>query len=114
MRRRPFLLLVSLTCIGTLTAWVLREPAPGPTRANFERLHAEMTLEEIEAIMGRPADRSYYMTMSMTYIWGGKDGLVSIRSGFGMSGELYTNGKILTLAAAPEPFFHKLRRWLGL
>jgi hypothetical protein len=54
-------------------------PTPGPSRANFGRVRAGMSLTEVEAVLG-PAGPSYSSLRSLGvphksyYIWKGRDG----------------------------------------
>jgi len=64
MRKRYFIvaaLLASLGSVGFVAATLLMSNGPGVTKANFDRIEEEMTLQEVEQILGRPG----------TYTWGG-------------------------------------------
>jgi hypothetical protein len=83
-RKRALLwagLLVVLTVVGVIGVWWLTTPTPGVTRANFERLHAGMTRNDVMAIMGKPADHELYGTASVTYQWSIEEGIVQIVEG---------------------------------
>src|SRR5687768_11090065 len=61
MPRRRILLLAAAVCLLLLLAvpfgvrWAMT-PEPGVTLENFRRLHSDMTMEEVEAVLGRPSD----------------------------------------------------------
>ena len=127
MRRRAVVALgvAALLVGGGFVAFRLSAPPPpGVTRANFDRLHNDLTMEEIEAIMGRPADMKIPLALdgevySVDYAWYGDEGDiyicdqkgVTLRGGFTQKGASDPGPR---LAPAPDSYFTKLRRWLRL
>ena len=98
-----------------LLYWQLFCFTPGVSLANFERLHAGMGVDEIELVMGRPAEIRTYETRSMDYLWFGGDGGVIIADGERRTGQFQRGGEVvLELAPAPGPLLARLRRWSGL
>lgn len=127
MTRRRLLLFAAAACLLLAAPFVVRwatTPEPGVTRRNFGRLHAGMTMDEIEAVLGRAADQTEMEPTFTRYTWDSDEGRVWIminknqpwlsqvpQGGFWKKGELN-----LRLAAQPwhEPLPKKLRRWLRL
>src|SRR5690348_18276985 len=104
MTRYRLLLAGSVICVGVITGVLLQwalTPSPGMTRENFKRLHAGMTLPEMEAIMGRPPDHQMYMTLRYFHLWIEEENVVDIEMSFKTTGEFRVNGHTVeTLASA--------------
>src|SRR3954452_14379865 len=83
--RAQWLAMLMMIAVGSgVVYWAIATPPAAPpisdiTLARFDRLHAGMTLGEVQAIMGRKWDHTYYMSFSTTYLWFEDAGLVSIR-----------------------------------
>jgi hypothetical protein len=128
MQRRALLIVAGLMVLAGLSLPAMRwamTPVPGVTRSNFDRLHEGMRLEEIETVMGRPADFRNYVTGNMPYVWKCDEGSVHISDWVtGTRGKFVKGGSVnmrwidgetvAELAPAPEGFLPMLRRWLHL
>lgn len=88
---------------------------PGVNRANFDRLHSGMTIQEVSEIMGRPADIRYYTTLCMTYIWTSDEGRVVIRQQGELEGVFQIDDKdIAVLPTTAQPYFKRLLHRIGI
>jgi hypothetical protein len=114
------LVFLSFTTLILLVELVRRQPSPGVTRDNFERLHEEMTEKEVEAIMGSPGEHGIDFLGGHTTLWRGQDCVVHITfvGEHASTGRLFgPNYLILHLREkpeTPEAPFTTLRRWIGL
>src|SRR5437868_4562391 len=109
MRRKLVLGVGLLACLGlvALVVWSLLPPKPGVTEANFLRLHAGMSQQEVRRVFGGPGEFAGYMTFQHLQDWEGDHCHVTILfSDFGgsraTSGTLTTDeGQTLDLPAEP-------------
>lgn len=86
----------------------------GATLANFKRLNAEMTLEQVQQVMGRGPD---HVAGGLTvYIWKGKEGVVEIVFGLKTMGWFYRDSELIAQIPfdPPPPWYVAAARWLGL
>jgi hypothetical protein len=49
---------LALLAVVAMWTWLLVQPRPGITWAKYKRIRVGMTLAEVEAILGRPADET--------------------------------------------------------
>jgi hypothetical protein len=118
MPRRVYLLGVGLALVAL--AFVLTDALlwrPGVTEANAKRIREGMTLAEVEAITGRPADFRCPPTQFGRPIgygeWDGEGGTIVVD--FDEDGcALYARWRVARGGAVSRPdFLARLRAWLG-
>jgi hypothetical protein len=133
MPRSIYLLGLGLVLIGlalAVTDWV-KGPAPGITEANVRRIRPGMTLEEVEAILGRECYWAASAGGTITnwfidYEWFGVDGVASVRFvslprrnsvvgsvQFRRDPESKAKSAAFRSVLSPTPL-QRLRAWLGL
>jgi hypothetical protein len=112
-------LLVSLGGLSVVVAVVaMWPPAPGISVANFRRLHAGMTENEVQEILGARGDVDFRCTGNYWRHWSSTDGAISIRFNAilhghrkqpdVMEGTMYMpDGRKLALRSDPS----ETRRW---
>lgn len=109
-RKRDLILagfLALLVCVAPLLMVVISEP-PGLTKGNFDRIKYEMTLAEVEAILGKPPD--FNDNFASYYGWRHPSGgvLVWISETEGVYRKSWPEDE------QSEPPMQKVRRWLKL
>lgn len=126
MSRRRLLLLAAAVCLLAIpfVARLATTPAPGVTLENFKRLHRGMTLEEVEAIMGRSPDDSDDLRRrggnGIVRWWYSEEAKVHILTShhdstyYAAAGGFERAGIRVDSLAEPSSAIGKIRRWLRL
>jgi hypothetical protein len=119
MSRGVFLLGIGIALVAmafALTDWILG-PRPGVTEANVRRIRMGMTLEEVEAILGKdywPSGGCSTIHFSMSECqWRGPDGVASVwfESSSRDPRRVVSSARFLrTELRSP---FQRLRDWFG-
>lgn len=118
------LLLIAATAATSMHA-LFASPKPGVSLRNFAYIHRGMTLEEVQAVMGRPPDhsrddlRSALRVSSLNaveYCWICDNGqvVVTVILGAARRGYFARGGSVVAmLPEPPESFQSRLARWIG-
>jgi hypothetical protein len=125
MSRRVYLLGVGLALLAlafAVTDWAL-SLQPGVTAANAKRIRVGMAEQEVESLLGRPADRYYHPWDVMPFLkrapgsepeweqcWSGDEGYIFIQSD--APGAVLVWGFLPSEQPRPSPLA-RLRAWLG-
>jgi hypothetical protein len=116
MRKRIGFAFGLVACLGlaALVAWQLWPPRPGVTEANFRRLHAGMSEEEVRGVFGGPPNDDAKLEEFGYEGWKGEHCNVTLRRWERVeSGTCTTDdGRELELPPEPTPFLDQLRRML--
>src|SRR5262245_27155904 len=127
--RRKLLLLLGIAGFGLAAGYFVLDyalsPTPGVTRENYDRLRVGMSMQRVQAIMGRPADDQHRSDGGKgpvdVYQWWGEGLAVNLifdEDGTACDGTLVAGGTMLPEQVGGlqprESFIEMIRRLLHL
>lgn len=114
--RHILLVLVAVVATACVSIFAVNAPPPaGVTLRNFQRLHSDMTWEQIEGILGKANDRIERSRVSHCS-WTSNEGdvLIGFYGGVPEVGVFYPRDKgMIVLQLGPSPFHIRLLRSIG-
>jgi len=106
----------SLVLVGVLlSVWFLVAHSPGVTLSNFQRLHDEMSLDQISEILGRPPDNFESAGGQWVAWWVDKEGTIFLRNRHGELSGTFARPDLTivsSLRRTPPSLAVQLKTWL--
>ena len=106
----------SLVLVGVLlSVWFLIAHPPGVTLSNFQRLHDEMSLDQISEILGRPPDKFESAGGQWVAGWVDKEGSIVIQNRHGELSGTFARPDlriVSSLRPTPPSLADQLKTWL--